>query len=96
MSFLPQLVFAAVLIAAIWRFSKKAGTIARNIHLGKAQHRSDNPRARRAKYAARGLWPKQNASSTGSRYASLHCLCCFLNHQHRGSRNYRGRLVRHP
>ena len=48
MSFLPQLVFAAVLIAAIWRFSKKAGTIARNIHLGKAQHRSDNPRARRA------------------------------------------------
>lgn len=48
MSFLPQLVFAAVLIAAIWRFSKKAGTIARNIHLGKAQNRSDNPGARRA------------------------------------------------
>lgn len=47
MSFLPQLVFAAVLIAAIWRFSKKAGTIARNIHLGKAQNRSDNPGARR-------------------------------------------------
>ncbi|MGB1735363.1 MAG: 4Fe-4S dicluster domain-containing protein [Schleiferiaceae bacterium] len=48
MSFLPQLVFAAVLIAAIWRFSKKAGTIARNIHLGKAQNRTDNPGARRA------------------------------------------------
>ena len=48
MSFLPQLVFAAVLIAAIWRFSKKAGAIARNIHLGKAQNRTDNPGARRA------------------------------------------------
>ncbi len=48
MSILPQLVFAAVLVAAIWRFSKKARTIARNIHLGKAHNRRDNPSARRA------------------------------------------------
>jgi len=47
MSFLPQLVFSALLITAIWRFSKKAGTIARNINLGKAQNRSDNPSVRR-------------------------------------------------
>jgi len=48
MSYIPQIVFTIVLIAAIWRFSKKAGTIARNIHLGKSQNRSDNPAARRA------------------------------------------------
>lgn len=48
MPYLQQLVFAAVLFTAIWRFSKKAGVISRNIHLGKAQNRSDNPGARRS------------------------------------------------
>ena len=48
MLYLQQLVFAAVLFTAIWRFSKKAGVISRNIHLGKAQNRSDNPGARRS------------------------------------------------
>ncbi len=48
MPYLQQLVFAAVLFTAIWRFSKKAGVISRNIHLGEAQNRSDNPGARRS------------------------------------------------
>ena len=48
MSFLPQLIFALVLLIAVWKFSKKAGKISRNIKLGKAERRNDNRSSRRA------------------------------------------------
>ena len=47
MAYLPNVIFAAALIFAIWTFAKKVKSIARNIHLGKAENRSDNPTARR-------------------------------------------------
>jgi heterodisulfide reductase subunit C len=47
MAYLPNVIFAAALIFAIWTFAKKVKSIARNIHLGKAANRSDNPTARR-------------------------------------------------
>ena len=47
MAYLPNVIFAAALIFAIWTFAKKVKSIARNIHLGKAENRSNNPTARR-------------------------------------------------
>ena len=47
MAYLPNVIFAAALIVAIWTFAKKVKSIARNIHLGKTENRSDNPSARR-------------------------------------------------
>ncbi len=43
MTYLPNLVFAAVLAFAIWTFAKKVGSIRRNILLGKDEDRSDQP-----------------------------------------------------
>ena len=46
MAYISNVLFALAFGAAIWIFKKKVGSIARNIHLGKALDRSDRPKDR--------------------------------------------------
>ena len=46
MNYLPQIGFLLLSAMAIWLFAKKAGTIRRNIFLGKQESLNDQPRKR--------------------------------------------------
>jgi hypothetical protein len=46
MNYISQILFLLSLIAVIYFFSKRTGRIRKNIQLGKAEDRSDNPSER--------------------------------------------------